>query len=137
MLSSYAFSGSFVVRSRSRISLMLSMTEGAGGVGVRFGAVALTRKSSLYRTEQDLADRQVAVAFVGALDDVPRRHAGRRLAQQMLPQLMRLAVKAKGAPVVLGHLPLRARIALERCEPRLLFRFRKMDPGNFSEQCAN
>src|SRR5438270_2310496 len=44
--------------------------------------------------EKDLRHGEIAIALVGALDHIPGRLAGRRLAQQMLPQRVRLVVDA-------------------------------------------
>ena len=85
------------LRSRSRISLTLSMTAGAAAAGrcesLPCRSADWSAGSRGSGVEQDVAHGEVAVAPVGALDDVPGCLARRRLAQRVLPQAVRFRVR--------------------------------------------
>src|SRR6266545_2401680 len=86
------------------------------------------REGSTHRFEQDVADRDVAVMLVCALDDVPGCDVGRRFAQGVLPQVVVLAVLARARPVGGSDLPGCALVAIERGEAALLVGLGEMDP---------
>ena len=86
-------------------------SSGLGGVGA---------KRRLHRIQQDLADGEIAIALVDAFDDVPRRFARGRFAQQVLPQIVRPVVHAIRPPIVARDAPTGAGIAFERLEALLL-----------------
>src|ERR1700680_2398640 len=89
----------------------------------------------LHGIEKDLAHGEIAIALVGALDHIPGRLAGGRLAQQMLPQRVRLVVDAISLPVGGSHAPARARVILQCIQSLLLLCLGKMDP-EFEQQSA-
>ena len=73
------------------------MTDGAGGAARASAAGFVAAFDRCQRLEQDLADGQVPIALVGAFDDVPRRFAGRRLAQHLLPDVVRTCCRCRCA----------------------------------------
>src|SRR2546427_460704 len=87
---------------------------------------AHTGERASQSVEQDLADGQMPVTLVRALDHIPRRITRRGLPQQALPQIVPLAVDAVRIPVGAGDAPARARIAIELLKPLLLSGLRQV-----------
>ena len=80
------------------------------------------------RREQGAADEQRPIVGVRAIDDQPRRFAGAGGAQHVPGDLAIAVVLVVVVPVALGDAPARARVLLERLQPRLLPVLGQMEP---------
>ncbi len=65
----------------------------------------LARAGRVQRIEQDLANSEIAIVCVLALDDVPGGDAGRGFPQQGFPAIVRPAIDAIGIPVFPRYAP--------------------------------